>query len=99
MATEPEKRPTVTLTQFELWLNNPVTKVYLNTLEQRLFDEETAAGTGKLVDSSNADMTHAMIHRSLGVQDGLQQARNPERLMSGLNRIDYPEDPEPDADA
>ncbi len=90
MATEPVQ-PQITITQLELWMSRPETRIYIEALEQKLYDVETQAGTGQLVDSGNADLTHALIHRALGEQDGLKQAMNPERLMSTFDRIKYEE--------
>jgi hypothetical protein len=92
MAQEPLPEPQITQDQFDLWLNHPVTQAYLKCLEWKRLDEVEASGTGKLVDSSNADLTHGMIHRSLGRQDAFRSAHVPWDMLTFYEMIFIPEE-------
>ena len=84
MAKEPLEFPQVTEAQLEIWLASPVTEAYLDCLDWKRRDTIEAAGSGKLTDSSNADMTHALLHRSLGQQDAYAEAAKPEKLLESI---------------
>ena len=98
MAKEPQPYPQVTDDQVELWLANPCTKAFLMACEFKRLDIRDAAGTGKLTDSSNADLTHALLHRALGQQDGLDFAEHPESLLDQYGLILHPA-PKEESDA
>jgi len=91
--------PQVTEDQIEIWLANPVTKAYLRCLEWKRADKAEAAGTGKIVDSSNADLTHAMIHGSLGEQAAFKEAGEPEELLDHYVMIFRPPPPDEEEEA
>ena len=93
MSEETKNYPQVTSDQLELWLASPVTKAYLRCLAWKEADTVDQAGTGKLVDSSNADMTHALLHRSLGQQDALKDASLPEKLLDFYRMVYRPPPP------
>lgn len=88
--SEETKYPQVTDTQVELWLANPVTRVFVQCLGWKNADSVEAAGTGKVTDSSSADMTHAMLHRSFGHQDAFKEAADPERMLEFYQMIFHP---------
>ena len=93
MAKEPIRElpfPQITEPQLEIWLVSPVTKAYLDCLEWKRADSIAAAGSGKLVDSSSADMTHGLLHRELGKQDGWLEAGKPEMLLDFYEMIFRP---------
>lgn len=93
MAKEPIRElpfPQITEPQMEIWLASPVTKAYLQCLEWKRADNRDAAGSGKLVDSASADVTHAMLHRALGQQDGYLEAGKPETLLDFYEMIFRP---------
>lgn len=83
MAKESPRHPQVAPELIELWLAHPVTKVLLECLEWKRLDIQDAAGNGELVDSSNADLTHAVIHRALGQQDAYREMSDP-YLVRGI---------------
>lgn len=85
--------PQITGDQFELWEANPVTKAYLRCLAWKEADTVEHTGTGRLVDSSNADMTHALVHRSLGQQDAYKEAALPEKLLEFYRMVYRPPPP------
>ena len=84
--------PQVTPEQIELWLNNSVTKVYFQCLGWKRKDIRNQAGEGQFIDSSNADLTHAMAHVSMGQRDGVQMAMDHESLFSEFNMILLPKE-------
>ena len=98
MAKEPPRHPQVTEDQVEIWLANPVTKTLLQCFQWKFEDTRDAAGTGKLVDSGNADLTHAMLHRALGQQDIWQEAQQVEAVLEHYEMVFHPppEDEEED---
>lgn len=90
MPKEAPEHPQVTEAQVETWLANPVTVAFQKCLEWKREDTAEAAGTGKLVDSGNADMTHAMLHRALGQQDGYTEAQKFEAILDHYVMIYHP---------
>lgn len=93
MAKEPEF-PQVTEVQTELWLAMPVTKTFMQCLAWKWLDTRDAAGSGAMIDSSSADLTHALLHRALGQQDAYTEAQKPEDLMDHYEMIFHPPPPD-----
>ena len=93
MSKETEFRQ-VTEAQVELWLASPVTRALLQCLEWKRLDTVDAAGTGKLTDSSSADLTHALLHRALGQQDVYYECARPEAMLEFYEMIFHPPPPE-----
>jgi len=71
MEQETPQYPQVTPEQIQLWVANAVTQAYLQCLELKMLDVRDNASDGAIVDSSSADLTHAMIHENLGQQQAL----------------------------
>lgn len=88
------EHPQVTEAQVELWLASPVTKTFLRCLEWKRLDTVDAAGSGKLIDSSSADLTHALLHRSLGQQDVYYECGRPEPMLDFYEMIFHPPEEE-----
>ena len=86
--------PQVTEAQVELWLASPVTKTFLQCLEWKRQDTVDAAGSGKLIDSASADLTHALLHRALGQQDAYIEAQRCELLLEFYEMIFHPPPPD-----
>ena len=85
--SEETEYPQITPDQLDLWLASSTTKAYLRCLAWKTADTVEQGGTGRLVDSSNADMTHAMMHRNLGQQDAFKEAALPEKLLEFYRMI------------
>ena len=94
----PPKHPQITEAELEIWQGSRVTAMFMQVLQWKLDKIRDDAGTGKLVDSSNADMTHAMAHQNMGQQDALKWALDPEKMMEADGMILHPE-PEPEEEA
>lgn len=97
MAKEPapaEERelnyPQITEPMVEIWLAQPVTKTFMQCLAWKWLDVRDQAGTGALIDSGNADLTHALLHRALGQQDAYAEAQMPESLLDHYEMIFHP---------
>ena len=88
MAEKPEQ---VTPEEVELWLTSRVTKAYLYTIAQDYEQCIRAAGTGALVDSSNADMTHAQLHSAMGKQHAYATCAEPVSMLAAHQMIFEPE--------
>ena len=86
----------ITQDQFDIWLTSPVTIAYLKCLEFKRLDTRDAAGDGRLVDSSSADLTHALLHRALGQQDAYRAAHIPWDMLTFYNMVFIPEPEEKD---
>lgn len=84
---ETPQYPQVTPEQIQLWEADPVTQVYLQCLGWFKGDVADDASTGTIVDSSSADLTHAMIHKNLGQQQGLSSALDYPFLFDRFNMI------------
>lgn len=93
-----ESEPTITEAQFDLWLADPVTLALLKTLHFKREDEAESSGHGRIVDSSNASLTHALIHRSLGRQDAYEAACDPWGMLVSYELVDIPPPQEDDED-
>lgn len=101
MAKEPDgelKYPQLTIEQIDLWLLSPVSQALIECLEWRALDSRDAAGSGQLTDSSNADLTHAQLHVSLGKQDAYREAKDVRALLEFYNLVIIPKPEEPDDD-
>lgn len=72
-----DKYKRVTQAQFDLWIDNPVTKTYLQCLEWSAEQIAESLGKGSNVDSSNNDLSMNIIHSRLGEKVGLLKAANP----------------------
>ena len=83
--------PQITGVQYEIWAADPVTKCLLQCLEWRRLDSRDAAGTGELIDSSSADLTHALLHRSLGAQATYAELSDPSTTLEFYKMIKHPE--------
>ena len=81
----------ITQDQYDIWLNSPVTIAYLKCLEWRRLDVRDAAGDGRLVDTSSADTTHALLHRALGEQDAYRAAHIPWDILVHYEMVMIPE--------
>ena len=92
------EHPQLSETQLELWLRDPVTCIFLQCLEWKRLNTRDAAGDGQIVDSSNSDLTHALIHRALGQQDVYGELQNTEEFLDEFGMIDYPPPPEENKD-
>ena len=90
-----QPEPTITEAQFDLWIDQPVTQAFLKAMHFKREDEAESAGIGNIVDSSNSDLTHALIHRSLGRQDAYENACDPWEMLVFYELVDLP-DPEPE---
>lgn len=82
----------VTPEQIQLWEADPVTKVYLQCLGWFKADVADETSNGAIVDSSSADLTHAMIHKSLGQQQGLSTSMDYQSLFDRFDMVLLPEE-------
>lgn len=70
-----------------MWQADPVTKTYLKCLGWFKQDIADQVSNGSCVDSSSADLTHAMVHRNLGQQDGISDSTNVDYLFDRYGMI------------
>ena len=92
MAQEPLKYPQVTPEQIQLWEADPVTKVYLQCLDWYHKDVEDKAKGDEIVDSSNADLSHALKHLNLGQQQGLSSSMDYPSLFDRYDMVLLPKE-------
>ena len=92
MAAKPHDQPQVTRDQIDIWLTSPVTQAMLTALHWKHRDSIHATGSGKLVDSSSADLTHAIIHGQMGKQDAYAEATDPVGILESYDLIFEPEE-------
>ncbi len=83
------KEVQITETQFEIWLDAAPTKALLAALAVELEDQIDQGGDGSLVDSSNADLTHALVHGCMGRQDMIRRLINLEGFLDYHGKIFY----------
>ena len=70
------------MAQIEIWLDNPVTKTYLQCLEWSGEQIREALGKGGYVDSDNNDRTCNHVHSALGEAEGLAKAGSPQAILN-----------------
>ena len=95
--TQELSHPQVTPEQIDLWLANPVTEAYFKCLGWFREDVRDEASNGAIVDSSSADLTHAMIHQNMGQQQALISASDHANLFSKYNMVLVADEGEEDA--
>jgi hypothetical protein len=93
---EAPRHPQLTEDQLDIWLAQPVTKAYLAALLWRAGDAQDALGTGAIIDSSNAHLSHAMTHGALGKQDAYRDAAKPYELLDFYQIIFHPPEEKPE---
>jgi len=64
----------LTQSQLEIWLNDPVTKTYLQCLWWSQDQVKEVMGSGLLVDRSSMENTYGQIREAEGQKTGLSQA-------------------------
>lgn len=75
------KAALVTPEQIEIWLEHPVTKAYLTSLDKCIDHLDDSLCNMSLIDSSNADLTSSGIHLVHGKKQGIDTAADPTDLM------------------
>lgn len=75
-----DKYPRISKDQLDLWLESPVTKVYLQCLEWSVEQISEVLGEGTWV-SDNNDKSMNVINRALGEKNGLLTAGKPESIL------------------
>ena len=88
MAQAQPNHPQVTKDQIEIWLQNPVTQVYLQSLQW--FHEELVEHQGRdgQVDSTSSDVTFAATHINMGQKQGLVTAINYNSILERFGMIE-----------
>jgi hypothetical protein len=76
----------VTPDQLDGWLNDPVTKAYLDSLDYCLRSSEKAISDGSLVDPANSDITQYNFAYSKGRREILLEAGNPAVILARYER-------------
>jgi len=71
----------ITQAQFDIWVDSPVTKVYLQCLKWSAEQIQEAIGKGGFVDSTNNDLSMNQLHSALGEQGGLRKAADPKPVL------------------
>jgi len=78
----------------EIWLDNPVTKTYLQCLEWSGEQIGEVLSKGGFVDSTNNDHTSNQIHSALGEQEGLSKACDPTAIFTIHEMLELPKEEE-----
>ena len=84
----------LTQAQFDIWIDSPVTKLYLQCLEWSASQADEIVGNGSQIDSSNNDRSMNNIHGIMGQRIGLITASNPENLFNTHEMIEIPKEEE-----
>ena len=80
--------------QFDIWIDNPVTLMYIQCLRWSEDQIQEALGHGGFIDSNNNDKTCNQIHSALGEQRGYLKAQNPISFFVNHQMIEAPEEKE-----
>jgi hypothetical protein len=94
-----EELPRLTQAQYELWIDQPVTKQYLQCLEWSGERIAEALGRGGFVNSRNNDETCNSIHSALGEVEGLLKASEPFEIFIEHEMITLPEEEPQDVES
>ena len=81
------KAALVTPEQIEIWLEHPVTKAYLTSLDKCIDHLDDSLCGMNLVDSSNASLTMSQIHLVHGKKQGIDTAAGPESIMRQYDMV------------
>ena len=76
----------------EIWLDNPVTKTYLQCLEWSAEQVSEVLGNEGLIDSENNDHTSNAIHSALGKKRGLLDACDPSTIITLHEMLELPKE-------
>ena len=81
----------ITRIQLELWMEEPVTLAYLETLKRAhaFSEKKTADFVG---DPSNSDYTHAMINRDIGYRMALDDVYDIDEIMDKFETLEEEDD-------
>jgi len=74
-----DKYPRVTQAQFEIWMNNPVTKRYLQCLEWEI--AHAKEDLKPTLDPANADSSHAYLFELRGTTAAFTKASDPLTIL------------------
>ena len=77
-----DKHKRITQAQFDIWINDPTTKTYLQCLKWSAEQMAEVIGNGGFIDSSNNDITVNQLYDSLGIKSGLLQAADPKPILT-----------------
>lgn len=89
-----DKYPRISQAQFDIWIDNPVTKTYLQCLEWSGEQVEEVLGKGGYIDPSNNDLSMNRVYNALGQKTGLTNASKPWDIMITHEMIVIPEEEE-----
>ena len=87
-----DKHKRLSQPQFDIWIDNPVTRAYLQCLKWSAEQAAEIAGNGSLIDSSNNDRSMNNIHGVMGQKTGLNTASDPESLFRTHEMLEIPEE-------
>ena len=91
-----DKYKRITQAQFDLWIDNPVTKAYLKCLKWSGEQAAEIVGNGSIVDISNNDKSMNSIHSLLGQKIGLTTAGDPIEIFNTHQMLELPKEEEDD---
>lgn len=82
-------KPIVTPAQFEIWMEDPTTKKYLDCLDMVVQDRVEHLGDAEWVDK-DPDINQGIILTNLGERSGLTIAVHPEKVFIACDMLVLP---------
>ena len=76
-----DKHKRISQAQLDIWLDNPVTKTYLQCLMWCSEQRREIVGGGALIDATNNDCSMNNIHMTLGEETAFSLASKPEPIF------------------
>ena len=84
--------PQITQDQLEVWLNNPVTKTYLQSLYFSHSQEKEAIGNGSCLNKESMERSFAAMNEAEGIKSGLTAAMDVVGLLNKHVLLEQAED-------
>jgi len=81
----------ITQDQLELWLNNPVTKTYLQCLWWSQDQIKEIMGNGNLIDRSSMENTYGQMREAEGQKQGYLSSTDVLGQLMMHSMLDFPE--------
>ena len=78
----------LTQAQVEIWLDDPVSKIYVQCLGWAVEQVKEQLANGSFIDSENNDLSMNKTHSAYGTQYGLEQASNLKQVLVDKGMIE-----------
>jgi len=82
-----DRYPRVLKDSVEIWLNDPITKTYLKSLEFYLEQLQETRQQGGFVNDTSNDLTLRRLFQNLGAEQAIRHASEPMQMLSNYELL------------